>query len=239
MEYKVDIHIQHLDDQSVIAPLGDFFSSVAETTILNEEEHHVKESYEAIGIVLSIVGAWAAERYLLDPLANKVNEWMQAIRDVWAQSGSKRPVHIVITFDDDTNTMSIEFLKTTDLRSLEKVWSDIEQVLQVRARAEALGIQLQKVRVLWDGSDDFLAVGYEAGRPAYLIDLQKAQLQPLQRKPSSIDDVDAATEVWLLEKIIEHSNYLQAISQRGYEVPSDELRGTQKEIVQRKRKLRA
>ena len=206
---------------------------------MKEEERHVKESYEAISIVLSIVGGWAAGRYLLDPLADKATEWTQAIRNVWARSGSNHPIHIVINFDDDTNPMSIEFLKTTDLRSLEKIWSDIEQVLQARAQAEALGIQLQRVRVLWDGSDDFLAVGYEAGRPAYLIDLQKTQLQPLQHKPTSIDGVDAATEVWLLEKIIEHNNYMQAIRQRGHEVSSDKLRGAQNEIDQRKKKLRA
>lgn len=64
MEYKVEIYIQHQDDESVVHPLVDFFRPVASATVRKEEKLHYKEWHEAIQVVLNVVGVWAAKRYI-------------------------------------------------------------------------------------------------------------------------------------------------------------------------------
>lgn len=86
MEYKVEIYIQHQDDESVVHPLVDFFRPVASTTVRKEEKLHYKEWHEAIQVVLNVVGVWAAKRYILDPLADKLEDWISAIHEVWTRS---------------------------------------------------------------------------------------------------------------------------------------------------------
>jgi hypothetical protein len=239
MKEQVDIQLPFEDDETIVEQIVEFFRPVATPSIQKKEQTEIKAWGDPVVIVLTIVCEWAATRYVLDPLADRVEEWWRGISSLWEKSKPKRRLNIVAKFDHITDRLEIEITDTSDPEVLKQVWYYIMQVSRAYQYAKNRGIQLGKVQILADGTQDMLVIGYEDNRPTYTVDLENQALKKIKQLPPSGESRDASAELWILGQLIRRLDYLRALAEMGYDVSTSEISELESEIQVKKLKLRA
>jgi hypothetical protein len=237
MNNQVELRLRYGDDEKIVSELVEFFGWVATPYVQKEEEIAAKAWGDTIVIVLSIVGEWAAERYVLDPLANRAEEWWKGITSTWRKSKSRRRFNVIVEFKHDASDLEVEISDTSDEETLKQVWSYVGRAYQVCQNARNQGVFLNKVRILPDGTQDVLVIGYESNRPRYTIDLDTQALQQIE--PLTDESEDTSVQLWVIEQLIKRLDYLQALAVNGYDVSKEEIIALKREIEAKKAKLGA
>jgi hypothetical protein len=238
MTHECDIYLQARDDDSIVEPLVKLFAPYASPRIHKPEL--VTKSVEPISIVLTIVStvgiaSWAARRYILDPLADRAEEWWNGVSFLWKESGTKRKLSIVVNFDFPSDSFRVTIDETTDPEALKSVWSLVTGAFETYQNARARGIRLDRIRMLPDGTSTMLVIGYEGNRPAFTADLKSGVLRPIESASTNEDQVN--NDIWMLGTKIQRYDYIKMLLERGYDVSDKELGELEKEIESKKRQL--
>jgi hypothetical protein len=220
MNNQVELQIGYRDDEKIVSELIEFFAPVASPSVRKREETAAKAWVDPIVVALTILGEWAAQRYVLDPLANRAEEWWQAIAATWRRSESRRSFDVSVVFEHDTDRLEVEVSDTSDEETLKQVWSYVSRAHRICQSARDRGISLSKVRILPDGMQDVFVIGYESNRPSYIIDLPTGALRRI--KAPDDESQDSHKRLWVVEQLIRRLQYLQTLARDGYEVSEEE-----------------
>ncbi len=158
MDNRVEFQLQFEDDEAILDELTRFFAPVATPHVWKEEEKAVKAWGAAIVIALTIVGEWATQRYVLNPLANRTEEWIKGIFSVWEKSKSKRSFNIIVKFGQDADTFEVQISDTSDQEVLKQIWGYIGKAHQVAQSGRKRGISLDRIRILPNGTQRLLVI---------------------------------------------------------------------------------
>jgi len=238
MDNRVEFQLQFEDDEATVDELTRFFTPVATAHIWKEEEKAVKAWGDAIVIVLTIVGDWAAQRYVLDPLADKAEEWIKGIFSAWEKSKSKRSFNIVVKVGQDADTFAVQVSDTSDQEVLKQIWRYIGQAHRVAQSARKQGIPLDKIRILPNGTQGLLVIGYEGNRPKCTINLEDGSILQIPALSLTDEPLDPEVQLWLVEQLVRRLAYLRMLVEKGYSVPEDEIPRLEREIEDQKAKLK-
>jgi hypothetical protein len=224
MNYHLEFQIQSRDDEVALEELERFFSPVAVPQIQRSEKTATKSFETAIAIFLGITGSWATERYILDPLADRTEEWINGILSLWRKSNSKRRFNVTVRFDHITDRFEVHISNTADIDVLKRTWIYIEKARQVYLVAKKQGILLDQVRLLPDGSKEMLIIGYINNRPLYTVDLDAGTFKHIRQilsKGESDDEI--VGHLFMLTVLIERLDYLKRLAEIGYNVSPEEI----------------
>jgi hypothetical protein len=238
MDNRVELQLQFGDDEAIVGELTRFFTPIAIPHIWKEEEKAVKAWETAIAIVLTIVGDWATQRYVLNPLADRTEEWIKGIFSAWEKSKSKRSFNIIVRFGQDADTFEVQISDTSDQEVLKQVWVYIGKAHQVAQRARKQGTSLNKVRILPNGTQRLLVIGYEGNRPKYTINLEDGSILQIPVSSPTNEPLDPEVQLWLVEQQIRRLAYLRMLVEKGYSVPEGEIPRLEREIEDEKAKLK-
>ena len=236
MDNQVEFHLRAQDDDDIIKPLADFFAPVAPTKI-NKPELFFK-SVEPLHIVLTIVSAtglasWASKRYLLDPLANRAEEWWEGISLLWKQSQINRSIELTVIFQFPTDTFTVDIGATSNPESLKPVWSNIQQACGLYAKARAEGVQIDQLRFIPDRTKDMLIIAYTENRPRYIADLRTSSLKKIKQSEND----DRSIEITGVSILVRQYEYLNVLAESGHEVPAEKLLWLKEEIESKKNRI--
>jgi hypothetical protein len=238
MDNRVEFQLQFGDDEAIVDELTRFFAPVATPYVWKEEEKAVKAWETAIVIVLTIVGEWATQRYVLNPLADRTEEWIKGIFSAWEKSKSKRSFNIIVKFGQDADTFEVQISDTSDQEVLKQVWGYIGKAHQVAQSARKQGTSLDKIRILPNGTQRPLVIGYESNRPKYTINLEDGSILQIPASSPTDEPLDPEVQLWLVEQLIRRLAYLRMLVEKGYSVPKDEIPRLEREIEDEKAKLK-
>jgi hypothetical protein len=235
MNDSVEIQISSTDTESIVDEFSIFFEPLARPVICREEERAIKSWDAAIGIVINIVGSWAAKRYILDSLANRTDQWLKGVTWSWQKSRQKRPIRITIRFEDESDGFDIDVSGTTDQEVLKGVWSDIQKAVEVRNTVKERGTVLDKIRIIPDGSHRILVIGYEGSRPHYTINLGSGTLHAIPLAHSV--DEEPSFHLFAMTSNVQALEYRRMLVDKGHTVSEDQIAGLVRSIDEEKSKL--
>jgi predicted small metal-binding protein len=238
MGNRVEFKLQFDDDETIIDEIANFLAPVGIPHVYKEEERAVKSWEVAIGIVLTIFGAWASERYVLDPLANRGEDWIKSVLATWRKTKSKRSFNIVVKFEHDANTFEIQVPGASNLEILNQIWEHIRKAHQVALSVQKQDVAIEKIRILSNGTRKLLVIGYKSGRPKYTIDLEKESILEIPASTPTNQPLDAKANLWLIEQLIRRLAYLRMLEENGHYVAETEIIRLEQEIEVEKTKLK-
>jgi hypothetical protein len=232
MTNHIELFLGAEDDDEIIQPLINFFEPIAPTTI--HKPDLVVKSIEPIEILITIAASWASKRFVLDPLADRAAEWWKGISYLWTQSNAKRQLGITINFQFPDDKFHIIIDETSDPIALKHIWNYIKKINDSYAEARDKGIQIDKIRLIPDGTSDMLVIAYRGNRPMYMVNLEEKSLKPIKTSSSE----ETTTELWKLNILIKRLDYLNMLNERGYIVSEEEVNQLENEINIKKGNLR-
>lgn len=231
---RVEFRLQAQDDEEIVEDLIRFFHPIAIPYIEKIEPRPVKSWDLIFDIVLMVVG-WGTGRFILDPLVDNRQEWLSGIRSVWSNTKPKRQFRVTVNFEHPTNSLTVQMSNTRNEEVLSRLWDYVGTVHRIVQEERTQGLSLDKIRILPDGTDSVLVIGYENNRPKYTIDLTSGVLQKI--KISSGKSADVAPKLFFLEQLIRRLEYLQLLVEQGYNVPKNEIPALIQQIESERKKL--
>jgi hypothetical protein len=216
------------DDEAPVQDLIEFFQSAGLPSARRPQRVAVKSWANAIHIVLTVTGTWAAERYVLNPLADRFQHWRQAVK------GARRPLSLLVRFNEAGENFSVEIGRTSDPSVLVQAWQYVGQATDIRQAALEQGIRLDKIRLLPDGTKAMLVLAYVGNRPEYVVDLSQLTWKRIEQ---SCATQDAEGELWTLSALIRRLNYMKYLVQEGQGISMDEMHEVERAIGEIKRRL--
>lgn len=238
MDNTVEFQLQFKDDETIIDELASFLAPVAVSYVSKEEEKAVKSWETAIGIVLTIFGEWVAQRYILDPLADRGGDWIKSVLTTWKKTKSKRGFNIVVKFEQAANTFEIQVPDTSNQEFLYQVWGHIRKAHQVALSVQKQDVAINKIRILSHGTHELLVIGYEGGRPKYTIDLKEESILEIPSSMPTSESLDAEAQLWFIQQLIRRLEYLRMLEENGHQVAETEIIRLEQEIEVEKTKLK-
>lgn len=233
MSTSVDIQLNCDDSEESIGSVKIFFAPIASVQITKVEQKAIKSWDKAIEIILTIVGTWASEKYILDPLADKAGEWLHGIRDFWGRSGFQHKVNVIIKFQQDN--FEIQFISTHEPEVLKQVWKVARDVIEL---LEKQNVRVDTIRITTNSDKSLLIIGYSGSQPKYTINLDEKSISQIKSSSSTHEDeLNPEVEIWVLAQLERRLEYLKSIKQKGHDVPDSEIPNLEKEILDRKEKL--
>lgn len=229
MNNQVELQIGYRDDEKIVSELIEFFEPVASPSVWKREETAAKAWADLIEITLMIVGDWASQRFVLDPLANRAEQWWEGVAATWRRSESRRSFNVTVEFKHDTDRLRVEVSETSDEETLKKLWSYVCRAHHLCESTRDRGISLSKVRILPNGMQDVFVIGYDGNRPRYIIDLDSGAWR--QIKPIGDESQDSSQSLWVMEQLIRRLQYLQTLARNGYQVSEEEVASLKREIT--------
>jgi hypothetical protein len=235
MNNSVDIELEFGDDEATIESVKDFFAPFA-TVHVNKAEQKAQKSWDkAIEIVLTIIGTWASEKYILDPLASKAGEWLNGLQTFWGKSGFQHKVNVIIKFQQGESNFEIQLLGAHEPEILRQVWQTAKDVIEL---LQTQNTQVNKIRITSNADKSLLVIGYSGNQPKYTIDLSKKSVLPIKASPNSDEnEFDPEVKLWLIAQLEKRLEYLKFIKQKGYDVPGAEIESLEAEIQSKKDEL--
>lgn len=171
--------------------LASFLSTVGEVKV-EKTAYATKGVVEAIFIVLGVVGAWGAERYLLDPLADKFDAWIKTLGSL---EGKQFKVSVQI---QNSTLVSIETLQVSNPFIVREIWKYLKKASDLMAISPEKD-HIDKVMLIPHTQQKVLVVGYTGKRPTHLLDLDKQQI--LQLKQNIDDDKSLDIIFWEINQL--------------------------------------
>ena len=231
MNHNMRIEVGFDEDHQAIQPMIDFFADSFNSELVWREKQAGKAVDQAVRIIIQIIGTWAAERFLLDPLADKSSDWIAALKSYWRDSPRLRRLEITIKFNDNSTTFEFNVSETGDAKTLIDVWPRLIEILNAAKNLQETGFDISRIRMIPDGTSEYLVLGYLKNRPSYIYDLQNRKFGLININPSRSDE-DLSVELWKLNVLIRRLDYHKAIKELGHEVSENELSSSSAEIDQ-------
>ncbi|MFQ5400383.1 MAG: hypothetical protein ACE5E7_12380 [Anaerolineae bacterium] len=100
------------------------------------------------------------------------------------------------------------------------------------------GASLDKIRILPNGTQRLLVIGYEGNRPKYTTNLESGGILQIPAASPNDAPLDPEVQLWLVEQLIQRPAYLRMLVEKGYSVPEDEIPQLEREIEDEKAKLK-
>jgi hypothetical protein len=233
MNNSVDIELEYDDDEATIESVKDFFAPFATVHVNIADQKATKSWDKAIQIVLTIIGTWASEKYILDPLANKAGEWLNGVKAFWEKSGFQHKVNVIVKFQQDN--FEIQLIGAHEPDVIMQVWQVAKDVIEL---LQTQNIQVTKIRITTNAEKGFLVIGYSGNQPKYTINLGKKVVSPIKASSNTDEgEFNPELELWVIEQLERRLEYLKFIKQNGYDVPQSEITKSEKEIQGKKDKL--
>jgi hypothetical protein len=182
MTTPIDIELQSTRDTDP-AVLVTFFEKAGNDRV-KRSSIAARGDAGIVQIILTIVGTWAAERYLLNPFADKLQEWTEATTSL-----KGRQFKISVRFQRG-RLASIETFRILNPMIVQNLWQTIRSAsdLLVSATEE---IALDRVLIVPSKSDHPLVIGYHGTRPTHLLDLQVGKITPIEAQNGRlVEDVE-------------------------------------------------
>lgn len=235
MKNSVDIHLEPNDDESSVEDIRDFFAGFATVHINKAEPRAVKSWDKAIEIVLTIIGTWASEKYVLDPLANRASEWIKSVRAFWGKSGLQSRVNVIVKFEQGENNLEIQFIGNHEPDVLEQVWHVSKAVIEL---LEMHSFQVEKFRILTNTNKSLLILGYSGSQPKYTINLDKKEILPIKTTSNADEsEYNPEAELWVISVLERRLEYLKFVKQVGNNISETEIANLELEIQNKKNRL--
>ena len=157
-----------------------FFDLIGEVDF-EEHSDNSKGPNSLVYIALTVAGTWAAERFILDPLADRALEWWQTITSLGRNS-----YKIEVIFEDDD--MTFETIKFTNPLILNKLWRTFKSVSDIIA-SHPLDLEISRILIVPYKSDIPLVIASTWNRPKYIIDPVAKTITPIieQNHPAPHD----------------------------------------------------
>jgi len=235
MNNSVDIELEFDDDESSIESIKDFFAPFATIHINRAESKAIKSWDKVIEIVLTVIGTWASEKYILDPLADKAGEWLKSIKNFWEKAGFQHKVNVIIKFQQDDDNFEIQLIGSHEPEILRQVWQTAKDVIEL---LQAQKIQIDKIRITSNADNSLLVIGYTKNQPKYTINLSNKGVLPIKASPNTDkDEFDPEVKLWYIAQLEKRLEYLKFIKKKGYDVPESEIANLALEIQSKKNEL--
>ena len=243
---SVEIQLGNYDAESSVESIKDFFSSFATVHVSKEEkieddDRLILEDSQflpnPLEIILTIVGTWATEKYILDPLAYKASKWVKSIKEYWKKPGSNPYINVIIKFKEGVDDLEIVFIREHDLRILEQVWQISRSVIElIQSNTLAVDqVSISQVRITRDADKSLLIIAYFKKEPKYTINLDTKEFLPI--KATSQTHAKERFEFWALDVLTRRLENLKIAKQKGYKISDTELVDLEREIQSKKDKL--
>lgn len=228
MNNSVDIELEFDDDSTIIEPIKDFFAPLATVHVNKAERKAIKSWDRAVEIVLTIVGTWITERFVLDPLADKAAEWRKDITSFWKESGFQRRVNVIVKFQQGEDKFEIQLIGAHEPDVVGNVWQIAKDVIEF---VETQNISLEKIRITSNTDQGLLIIGYSGSRPKYIINLKEKVILPIKTSSGTDEsNFDPEIEIWVISLLQRRLEYLKFIKQTGIDVPESEIANLEAEI---------
>lgn len=237
MDSVVEFEIQSEDDEAILDELAGFFEPVAIVRTKKREPIAAKSWQAVVGVALVIVAEWAAVRYVLDPLADRAGEWFKGVKSVWRKSRSKRPFNVVVRFGPADDAFEVQMSPTIDREALSRIWDHVGEAYQVCEESRTHGVALEKIRIVPDGTQEMLVVGYESNCPKYIVDLENKALRLIDTASPLDEEREVSVQLWLIEQLINRLTYLKVLREHGHSVQEDKVLELEQQIAAEKAKL--
>jgi hypothetical protein len=177
-----------------------------------------KGEFDLIQILITIAGTWAAERYILDPLADRLDSWKKAVTSLVGKQ-----FEITVHFRNGQVT-SIETIAISNPFILGKMLQILKSVSDLLANKSA-EVALDKVLIVPNGSNDPLIIGHQGNRPTHIIDLISKTIMPIKDR----EEEDPEVAFWEIEQLGSEIEYLQKLSGDH----SGEIKALEDEIMEK------
>ncbi len=241
MNNQVEIQIpSELSDISLVEELTGFFVNIASPVVhIKPERGIAAKSWEwnVIEIGLTIVGTWAAERFVLDPLADRVEEWRRGTAKFWEDPRTRSRLHLLVRFQESENKVEFEYGATRNQAELQQAWRYIRQASEARARALENGVVFDAIRMLPSGTGKMLAIGYSGKRPTHVVDLETKSIKTIPSSGTEEREREIDALLWKLTVLIRARDYLAVVAELGYDVPDERIQDEEHAIEAAKREL--
>lgn len=221
---RVEIQFRSAElEPSDFDQLIEVFEPLAVTSKVQRSELAIK-ALDAIDVVLrvgSIVGDWAARRYILNPLADSLEKWWQGISSVRKKTGGSW--NITASFKD----LEIQAPDISDPEMLRDVWQYFVRSLEI---CHQNAIVLDRIRMVSNGENGLLVIGYQGSRPTHVLDLEDKTIREIEPVSPETQREDLSVGLWYVEQLIKRRDHLTMLVRRGFAVNEEKISELEFEI---------
>ena len=180
---KIEFHDVKDGDES---DLVQFFAHIYQAKV-HKTEYATKGVANVIVITLGVIGTWGAERYILNPLANKVESWLKATNSL-----EGKQFKVVINLHS-TQVKTIEVLQVYNPFIIRNIWKLLNKASNLIANSHQKDT-IDRVMLIPHKQKKVILLGYTGKHPSYLIDLDKQQILPLKNVPDSDKTIETVIQ---------------------------------------------
>jgi hypothetical protein len=199
------INIEFRNVSADTTELVSFFTPIGKVNF-EKTDIEAKGLVETIFIALNIVGSWAAERYLLDPIAEKFDEW---IRVLSALDGKQ--FKVIVKFHN-SSSKTFETLQISTPLILGEIWKLIKKTSGLLEKSPYKNV-INRVMIVPHTTQKVLVVGYTRKQPTHILDLDNERVIPLIRDLAS--DKSIALLFWEIEQLALQIEHLRRLNNIG------------------------
>jgi len=186
--------------------MTDYFEGLGAVKVTCQEDNAHKSFEKIVEIVLLIAGTWAAERFILDPLADRAKEWLQAAASLEGKS-------FKVSIRCQNGAMKeLETCRVSSPLIIRELWRILKSASDLLATAPP-EIEITRVLLVPHKVSTPLIIGYCQSRPIYLLDIASKQIKPIQ---STIQSENLEEQVWEITILAERLDYLRLLPEHNY-----------------------
>ena len=157
----------------------------------------IKGELDIVQVLITIAGTWVAERYILDPLADKLAAWQKA-----AVSLKDKQFKIVVHFRNGKLT-SFETIRISSPFIVGRLWQIIKSISDLLA-AKDVDMSFDQVLIVPNGTNDPLIIAHQGNRPTQVINLAEKTISPIRE----ISGESPELAFWEIEQLALRLEYL-------------------------------
>jgi hypothetical protein len=174
-----------------------FFKDVGPVEV-EYEAFAAKDEISVIQILITVLGPWLAERYILDPLAEKLTAWLKAITSLKGKN-----FKIVVNFRNG-QVISFETIRLSDPFIIGRLMQILKSISDLMAN-EADEISINQVMIVPNGENKTLIIGHQGNRPTHIIDIEGKTILPIKNR----NDENPEVAFWEIEQLGLRLEYLR------------------------------
>lgn len=162
------MNAQNADGQG----LQDFFSSVGSVS-LKREDSGVKTDFGIVQVVIGIVGSWAAERYILDPLADQLQNWVNTVSSL-----DGKHFKVSVRFQGG-KPVEFDTLELSHPALIIEIWRIIKSASDILASKMMLE-DIDRIHIVPHREHNPLIIVYKKNRPFFILDIPQKRILPIR-----------------------------------------------------------
>ncbi len=149
----------------------DFFSPVGSVSI-KRDDSAIKTDFGIVQVVIGIVGSWAAERYILDPLANQLQNWVKTVSSL-----DGKHFKVSIRFQGG-KPVQFDTLELSHPALIIEIWRIIKSASDILASVMMLE-DIDRIHIVPHREHNPLIIVYKKNRPLFILDIPQKRILPI------------------------------------------------------------